>query len=215
MKRLFAVALFATTFLAISCQKETSEGEGGGQQPVAAVPADFDWKMTRDVSAAVGMPSVSGLVPDYAVVRIYSSPVLADENIVAMGVVKASQPVFSTAMTLPAGVRNLYVQTTLPDGTVSVRMQPVSAALNVAGAVMKSAEAPKIRTSAATRSESSSMPGYPTLSVKAESDFAEGAVIRQTPAGNIDLGASWIAKPYAAAANITFPRAPRLRAISI
>ncbi len=128
MKRLFAVALFATTFLAISCQKETSEGEGGGQQPVAAVPADFDWKMTRDVSAAVGMPSVSGLVPDYAVVRIYSSPVLADENIVAMGVVKASQPVFSTAMTLPAGVRNLYVQTTLPDGTVSVSMQPVSAA---------------------------------------------------------------------------------------
>ena len=64
MKRLFAVALFATTFLAILCQKETSEGEGGGQQPVAAVPADFDWKMTRDVSAAVGMPSVSGLAPD-------------------------------------------------------------------------------------------------------------------------------------------------------
>ena len=63
----------------------------------------------------------------------------------AMHKVKASQPVFSTAMTLPAGVRNLYVQTTLPDGTVSVSMQPVSAALNVAGAVMKSAEAHKIR----------------------------------------------------------------------
>ena len=76
----------------------------------------------------------------------------------AMHKVKASQPVFSTAMTLPAGGRNLYVQTTLPDGTVSVSMQPGSAALNVAGAVMKSAEAPKIRTSAATRSESSSMP---------------------------------------------------------
>ena len=205
MKRLFAVALFATTFLAISCQKETSEDEGGGQQPVAAVPADFDWKMTRDVSATVGMPSVGGLVPDYAVVRIYSSPVLADENIVAMGVVKASQPTFSTAVTLPAGVRNLYVQTTLPDGTVSVSMQPVSTALDVAGAVMKSAEAPKIRTSVATRSESSSMPGYPTLSVKTESDFAEGAVIRQTPAGNIDLGASWIAKPYAAAAEYYIP----------
>ena len=70
---------------------------------------------------------------------------------------------------------------------------------------MKSAEAPKIRISAATRSESSSMPGYPTLSVKAESDFAEGAVIRQTPAGNIDLGASWIAKPYAAAAEYYIP----------
>lgn len=40
----------------------------------------------------------------------------------AMHKVKASQPVFSTAMTLPAGVRNLYVQTTLPDGTVSVSM---------------------------------------------------------------------------------------------
>lgn len=123
----------------------------------------------------------------------------------AMHKVKASQPVFSTAMTLPAGVRNLYVQTTLPDGTVSVSMQPVSAALNVAGAVMKSAEAPKIRTSAATRSESSSMPDYPTLPVKTESDFAEGAVIRQTPAGNIDLGASWIAKPYAAAAEYYIP----------
>ena len=119
--------------------------------------------------------------------------------------VKASQPVFSTAMTLPAGVRNLYVQTTLPDGTVSVSMQPVSAALNVAGAVMKSAEAHKIRTSAATRSESSSMPDYPTLPVKTESDFAEGAVIRQTPAGNIDLGAIWIAKPYAAAAEYYIP----------
>ena len=62
----------------------------------------------------------------------------------AMHKVKASQPVFSTAMTLPAGVRNLYVQTTLPDGTVSVSMQPVSAALNVAGAVM-SAQNPHFR----------------------------------------------------------------------
>ena len=95
----------------------------------------------------------------------------------AMHKVKASQPVFSTAMTLPAGVRNLYVQTTLPDGTVSVSMQPVSAALNVAGAVMKSAEAHKIRTSAATRSESSSMPDYPTLQSIYPSSTAHGYTI--------------------------------------
>ncbi len=42
----------------------------------------------------------------------------------AMHKVKASQPVFSTAMTLPAGVRNLYVQTTLPDGTVGSPDKP-------------------------------------------------------------------------------------------
>ena len=188
MKRLFAVALFATTFLAISCQKETSEGEGGGQQPAAAAPADFDWKMTRDVSAAVGMPSVSGLAPDYAVVRIYSSPVLADGNIVAMGVVKASQPVFSTAMTLPAGVRNLYVQTTLPDGSKAVKMVAAGASVNVPGAAMAAAASPKVRV-AAKASSVSSMPDYPTMTEPDAGSFAPQAVISTTPSKNFNLGA--------------------------
>ena len=60
----------------------------------------------------------------------------------AMHKVKASQPVFSTAMTLPAGVRNLYVQTTLPDGTVSVSMQPVSQCCGRRDEKRRSAENP-------------------------------------------------------------------------
>ena len=79
--------------------------------------------------------------------------------------VKASQPVFSTAMTLPAGVRNLYVQTTLPDGTVAVSMEPVAASVNVAGARMKAAAGtPLLRMAGMARAAAdSSMPDYPRL----------------------------------------------------
>lgn len=193
MKRLYAVALFAITLLAISCRKETGEGDGGGKQlPSSAVPADFKWETTRDLSISVGMPDIAGTKPQYAVIRIYSSPVLSDGNLVAMGVVKPSRPTFATAITIPAGIEHVYVQTTLPDGSVAVSMQPVAASVNVAGAAMKAAAATGIRLTGVTRSGGdSSMPDYPQVAVKSEGDFAEGAIIRQTPAGKIDLGAGW------------------------
>lgn len=205
MKRLNAAILLLVAVLAGACQKEFSKG-GDDNQTSTTIPKDFYWKMTRDATVTVGMPNTGGAAPEYAVVRIYSSPILADGNVVAMGVVKASQPTFSTAVTLPAGVENIYVQTTLPDGTVSVVMKPVAASVNVAGAVMQSAAVPQIRMAAATRGgEESSMPSYPQIAAKSEADFEEGAIIRQTPASNIDLGASWISKPYAAAAEYYIP----------
>lgn len=109
-------------------------GSGEPQEPSSAVPADFKWETTRDLDISVGMPSVTGSAPQYAVIRVYSSPILSDGNIVAMGVVTPSRPVFETAVTIPAGIGNIYVQTTLPDGTVAVSMEPVAASVNVAGA---------------------------------------------------------------------------------
>lgn len=114
-------------------------GSGEPQEPSSAVPADFKWETTRDLDISVGMPSVTGSAPQYAVIRVYSSPILSDGNIVAMGVVTPSRPVFETAVTIPAGIGNIYVQTTLPDGTVAVSMEPVAASVNVAGAQMKAA----------------------------------------------------------------------------
>lgn len=174
-------------------------GSGEPQEPSSAVPADFKWETTRDLDISVGMPSVTGSAPQYAVIRVYSSPILSDGNIVAMGVVTPSRPVFETAVTIPAGIGNIYVQTTLPDGTVAVSMEPVAASVNVAGARMKAAAGtPSLRMAGMTRAAAdSSMPDYPRLAAKAEGDFAEGAIIRNTPAGKIDLGASWA--PFAAA----------------
>ena len=114
-------------------------GSGEPQEPSSAVPADFKWETTRDLDISVGMPSVTGNTPQYAVIRVYCSPILSDGNIVAMGVVTPSRPVFGTAVTIPAGIGNIYVQTTLPDGTVAVSMEPVAASVNVAGARMKAA----------------------------------------------------------------------------
>ena len=199
MKRLYAVAAIATTFLAFSCQKNMGTGSGEPQEPSSAVPADFKWETTRDLDISVGMPSVTGNTPQYAVIRVYCSPILSDGNIVAMGVVTPSRPVFGTAVTIPAGIGNIYVQTTLPDGTVAVSMEPVAASVNVAGARMKAAAGtPLLRMAGMARAAAdSSMPDYPRLAAKAEGDFAEGAIIRSTPAGKIDLGASWA--PFAAA----------------
>ena len=199
MKRLYAVAAIATTLLAFSCQKHMGTGSGEPQEPSSAVPADFKWETTRDLDISVGMPSVTGSAPQYAVIRVYSSPILSDGNVVAMGVVTPSRPVFETAVTIPAGIGNIYVQTTLPDGTVAVSMEPVAASVNVAGAQMKAAAGtPSLRMAGMTRAAAdSSMPDYPRLAAKAEGDFAEGAIIRNTPAGKIDLGASWA--PFAAA----------------
>lgn len=191
MKRLYAVALFAITLLAISCRKEMGDGEEKQQFP-SAVPADFKWETTRDMSISVGMPDVAGAEPQYAVIRVYSSPVLSEGNLVAMGVVKPSRPTFTTAITIPAGVGYVYVQTTLPDGSVAVSMEPAAASVNVAGATMQAAAVPALVLPAVTRSGGdSSMPDYPRIAAKSEGDFAEGAVIRQTPADKIDLGAGW------------------------
>lgn len=191
MKRLYAVALFAITLLAISCRKEMGDG-GEKQQFPSAVPADFKWETTRDMSISVGMPDVAGAEPQYAVIRVYSSPVLSEGNLVAMGVVKPSRPTFTTAITIPAGVGYVYVQTTLPDGSVAVSMEPAAASVNVAGATMQAAAVPALVLPAVTRSGGdSSMPDYLRIAAKSEGDFAEGAVIRQTPAAKIDLGAGW------------------------
>ena len=65
-------------------------GSGEPQEPSSAVPADFKWETTRDLDISVGMPSVTGNTPQYAVIRVYCSPILSDGNIVAMGVVTAS-----------------------------------------------------------------------------------------------------------------------------
>ena len=67
--------------MAFSCQKHMGTGSGEPQEPSSAVPADFKWETTRDLDISVGMPSVTGSAPQYAVIRVYSSPILSDGNI--------------------------------------------------------------------------------------------------------------------------------------
>lgn len=102
----------AVAVVASSCQKDLG---GSPDSPVVpgAVPADFDWKTTRNVTVSVSTPVVEGATPPYAVIRIYSSPILSAENLAARGVAKSAMP-FRSAFTLNAGTENLYVQTTLP-----------------------------------------------------------------------------------------------------
>ena len=91
----------AVAVVASSCQKDLG---GSPDSPVVpgAVPADFDWKTTRNVTVSVSTPVVEGATPPYAVIRIYSSPILSAENLAARGVAKSAMP-FRSAFTLNAG----------------------------------------------------------------------------------------------------------------
>lgn len=185
MRRIYT-ALAAVALIASSCQKDLG---GGGDKPniPGTIPADFDWKTTRNVSMSVSSPVIEGLAPDYAVVSVYASPILSEENLVAKGVANAAAS-FRTAFTLPAGVENLYVQTTLPDGSKDVRMVAAAGTVDVSGVSMKRAAAPMLRVAAgATRA--SSMPDYPKMTQPDQSSFAPENVISTTPSKKIDLGA--------------------------
>lgn len=183
--RRFYVVLAAVACL-VSCQKEMGGGTDKPDFP-GTIPADFNWKTTRGVSMSVSAPVVDGLSPDYAVVSVYSSPILSVENLVAKGVAKASAA-FRTAFTLPAGVENLYVQTTLPDGSRSVRMVAANNTVNVSGVSMKAASAPMLRMAPA-EARASSMPDYPKMTQPEQSSFAPENVISTTPSKKLDLGA--------------------------
>lgn len=179
----------AVAIVVSSCQKDPGGSPDTPDAP-GAIPAGFNWKTTRDVNVSVSAPVVEGTTPSYAVIRIYSSPILSEENLVARGVAKSAAP-FRSAFTLPAGTENLYVQTTLPDGTKSVKMAGVHGTVAVTGASMKAAAAPKIRLAANTRVESS-MPAYPTMDAPDVASFDPKAVITAIESGkNYQLGASW------------------------
>ncbi len=186
MKKIASILWALAALNLVSCVKEPGEGVGGGNQNVK-IPSDFNWKTVRDVSMSVGMPSVDESV-DFAVVRVYSSPLLLERNIVAKGVVTPANPTFRTAFTLPTGVDSVFVQTTLPDGTVCVRPAIVASQIVVEGAKMIKAAARAFLTPAA---DESSMPDYPRIDEKSEGDFDVRAVIRTTPSSNYQLGASW------------------------
>lgn len=183
--RRFYVVLAAVVCL-VSCQKEIGGGTDIPGIP-GTIPADFNWKTTRNVTMSVSAPVVDGASPDYAVVSVYASPILSEENLVAKGVAEAAAS-FRTAFTLPAGVENLYVQTTLPDGSKIVRMVAANNTVNVSGTSMKATAAPMLRVaSLATRA--SSMPDYPVLTEPDQSSFAPENVISTTPSKKLNLGA--------------------------
>lgn len=174
---------------ASSCVKDLDPNGNGGSVTSGNLSPDFEWKTVRDMKASVAVPTVNGAAVDYAVVRIYSSPILTAENLVAQGVTKPSS-VFNTSFTVPTGVNSVYVQTTLPDGTKSVKSVEVQASAAVAGAEFKIAAAPRIGI-AAEKTVESSMPAYPVMEPKSESDFPAETIIRSIDGKNYQLGASW------------------------
>lgn len=179
----------AVAIVASSCQKDPGGSPDTPDIP-GAIPAGFNWKTTRDVSVSVSAPVVEGTTSAYAVIRIYSSPILSAENLVARGVAKSATP-FRSAFTLPAGTENLYVQTTLPDGTKAVKMVGAHGTVAVTGVSMKAAAAPKIRLAANTRVESS-MPAYPKMDAPDVASFDPKAVITAIESGkSYQLGADW------------------------
>lgn len=204
----FYLPMLATALLVGSCQKEPGES-GSASEISTAIPADFDWQTTRDMVITVEAPVVDeGSNPDYAVVRVFCSPILTDENMVAKGVTKASVP-FRTALTVPAGAQNLYVQTTLPDGTKAVRMCPVREQVLASSVAMNShtAAGPRIPL-AETGLLPSDMPACPELALRSEADMDPKAVIRTIESGkSYQLGASWA---FHAAAEYFIPADARI-----
>ncbi len=179
--RRICLLLAAVSLAASSCQKDADGGGKSPNEPSGIIPAEFDWKTIRDVSVTVAAPVVEGAAPDYAVVGVYASPILTEENLVAKGVAKTSA-MFRTAITLPAGVENLYVQTTLPDGMKSVQSAPVKDAVAIAAAAMKSLDAsiPKIR-GVATRAGEGGQHDYTEMPMRSASDFDASRTISSNP----------------------------------
>lgn len=172
--------LAAAVLSAPACQKELDGGRPE-VQPVT-VPTGFMWLNTQDVTLSVGMPATVEGTPAYAVIRVYSSAVLSEDNLVGMGVVKPSSPTFRTAFTIPAAAENIYVQTTLPDGTIAVRaVSTASKRIDLPGAVMKSADPAVSESRSVAPTSESSMPSFPTLAEKGAGDFPTDAVIGKTP----------------------------------
>lgn len=184
--RRFYVVLAAVACM-VSCQKEMGGGTDKPDTP-APIPADFNWKTTRNVSMSVSAPVVDGASPDYAVVSVYSSPILSEENLMARGVANAAAS-FRTAFTLPAGVEKLYVQTALPDGMKSVQTASVKDVVSIAAAAMKSLDAvtPKIR-GVVTRAGEEGQVDYTVMPMRSASDFDASKTISSNPAQMSPLG---------------------------
>lgn len=191
MRKLYII-LLAITLTTTSCMKEF-ERKHTGPDNTGVIPADFAWSTVRDVTATVGMPTVDGAAPEFAIVRFYSSPVIAENREIALGVLSPATPSFQTAFTIPDGVTTVYVKTTLPDGTSSVRSADVSnGRLDMPGAQMTGASPARILfAEEAATPKSTSMPKYPTLPEKGQSDFDSRAVISETPAKEYSLGTDW------------------------
>ncbi|MEG1672148.1 MAG: LruC domain-containing protein [Alistipes sp.] len=117
----------------MACHDDFSERHTGGQKPT--IPFDFDWEMTQDVALSVCSPTIDGLQPEFALINIYSSPVIDEVNLLARGMVDAAHPTFATIFTTARDVENIYVQTVIPDGRQVTEMVALSAPqLNIAGA---------------------------------------------------------------------------------
>ena len=107
MRKIYLL-LAAVALSVSSCQKDADSGGKSPTEPPGTIPADFDWKTIQGVSVTVAAPVAEGGTPAYSVIRVYASPILSEENVVARGVATAAAP-FSTAVSIPAGARNLYV----------------------------------------------------------------------------------------------------------
>ncbi|MEG2369995.1 MAG: LruC domain-containing protein [Alistipes sp.] len=179
--------------LTVSCHDDFAERHAGDSHPT--IPFDFNWKMTQDLSVTVDAPIVAGSKFNYAIIRIYSSPTLTEDNRLAEGMVTPQKNTFSTAFTLPSVSEDICVQTILPDGTTSSQVIPITATqLHVSGAVMKSmaTQAPVVRTSTSRAKKQSSMPtDYPTFKEPNAADFDEVATIATTPDAVRDLAGGW------------------------
>lgn len=187
-RKILLLLIVAVLLVTTSCVRDFGEKHGNGEQPT--IPFDFNWKTTKDLSLTVNMPSVVGVEADYVVVRVFSTPILLPENIVAQGVVKKSRA-FNTAVTLPASVEYIYVQLTLPDGTKVVRsLAANSSQLALDGVVIKGQKSTKLlaETNAAAKS---SMPDYPKFETPSPSDFDDIATFATTPSSPRELGGGW------------------------
>lgn len=109
MKRIY-IALLGIALLSVSCLKDLDKEGGPGKTDDSAIPSDFDWRMTRDIAVSVGMPTIDGAAPDYAVIRVYLDPSVVETNVVTKGVVSASSPSFRALMTIPGGLPYLMAQ---------------------------------------------------------------------------------------------------------
>lgn len=116
-KRILWLPVAAFLFTTCETTINTPDNPEGGQ--TSAIPSDFDWKTCADINCEVEVSP--GENAGYVhTIRIYSSPLLKENTLLASGAAKPGSP-FRFNLAVPAFVSTLYVEDIEPGGIRTIR----------------------------------------------------------------------------------------------
>lgn len=178
LRKLNVWLLAAAMLSAASCSKDFDmRTDKPAVDPESGIPYDFDWSLTHGVTLDIAVTSAGGGSADALchTLRVYRSPLFTEGELLYVGSARPGET-FTAHFTVPASLKEVYVQEILPNGLSSTRcvtLEGDHAAVNVRKYASVNAVA-----------LASSMPEAPVLEVPSSFDM----VIDATPSATVTLG---------------------------